>query len=228
MAPMPSRCSASHHQPTPRGPARGPDVTNDRAIRPYRSQAARGNVVVDPERSRAEPSRDRINGWSVQRSHQRTARQRLHQRQMAKIPPGCSLFRASPTPGTPTTHETIGISTPLCRLTTGPPAMTAHDPGVRHGGGGPQTPGEPHRPSTSIDSSSRSRSGCPRTTSCSSLVRVPCANDWSGTSLRTMGIADVIAILACEASPPLTDRQLIAWLRHFAGADPRRRTVGAY
>jgi hypothetical protein len=34
--------------------------------------------------------------------------------------------------------------------------------------------------------------------------------------------------LTCEASPPLTDRQLVARLRAVAGADPRRRTVGAY
>ncbi|MDO8485478.1 MAG: hypothetical protein Q7S35_11125, partial [Candidatus Limnocylindrales bacterium] len=32
--------------------------------------------------------------------------------------------------------------------------------------------------------------------------------------------------VSCEASSQLTDRQLIARLRHFAGADPRRRTVG--
>ena len=31
-----------------------------------------------------------------------------------------------------------------------------------------------------------------------------------------------------EASSRLTDRQLIARLRHVVGADPRRRTVGAY
>lgn len=52
----------------------GPDITGDRAIRPYRLQAARGNVVIDPERSTAEPpeiastdgaSRDRINGRHV-------------------------------------------------------------------------------------------------------------------------------------------------------------------
>ena len=33
----------------------GPDITGDRAIRPYCLQAARGNVVIDPERSTAEP-----------------------------------------------------------------------------------------------------------------------------------------------------------------------------
>ncbi len=38
-------------------------------------------------------------GWSVQRSHQRTACQRSHQRQMAKIPSGRSLSRGSLTPG---------------------------------------------------------------------------------------------------------------------------------
>ena len=34
--------------------------------------------------------------------------------------------------------------------------------------------------------------------------------------------------IACEASRPLTDRQLIARLRAFAGVETRRRTVGAY
>jgi hypothetical protein len=34
--------------------------------------------------------------------------------------------------------------------------------------------------------------------------------------------------ITCEVSPPLTDRQLIARLRRFVGAEPRRRTLGAY
>jgi hypothetical protein len=34
--------------------------------------------------------------------------------------------------------------------------------------------------------------------------------------------------ITCEASPPRTDRQLIARLRHVTGVDARRRTVGAY
>jgi hypothetical protein len=34
--------------------------------------------------------------------------------------------------------------------------------------------------------------------------------------------------IVCEASPPLTDRQLIARLHRFTGIEPRRRTVGAY
>lgn len=31
-----------------------------------------------------------------------------------------------------------------------------------------------------------------------------------------------------EASPPLTDRQLVARLRHLSGTDARRQTLGAY
>lgn len=34
--------------------------------------------------------------------------------------------------------------------------------------------------------------------------------------------------VTCEASLPMTDRQLVARLRHLVGSDPRRRTVGAY
>lgn len=34
--------------------------------------------------------------------------------------------------------------------------------------------------------------------------------------------------VTCEAAPPLTDRQLIARLRHLVGSDAPRQTLGAY
>jgi hypothetical protein len=40
--------------------------------------------------------------------------------------------------------------------------------------------------------------------------------------------ASMTRIVTCHAAPRLTDRQLIARLRHVAGADQRRRTTGAY
>ena len=102
-----------------------------------------------------------------------------------------------------------------------------HDPGVRHGGGGPpQTAGEPHR----LEHLDRFVEQIAN--------RLP-----PGDDLLILGPGTVHERLerlvretderhersrgvSCEASSQLTDRQLIARLRHFAGADPRRRTVG--
>jgi hypothetical protein len=35
-------------------------------------------------------------------------------------------------------------------------------------------------------------------------------------------------VIACEAAPRMTRRQLVAGLRQAIGDEPRRRTVGAY
>lgn len=104
-----------------------------------------------------------------------------------------------------------------------------HDPGVRHGGGGPpQTAGELHR----LEHLDRFVEQIAN--------RLP-----PGDDLLILGPGTVREHLerlvresgehhepsrgiSCEPSSRLTDRQLIARLRHFAGADPRRRTVGAY
>jgi hypothetical protein len=104
-----------------------------------------------------------------------------------------------------------------------------HNPAVRHGGGGsPQNAGEPHR----LEHLER--------------FVVEIANRLApDDSLLILGPGTVHERLdrhvlesdrhhgrhreiACEASRPLTDRQLIARLRAFAGAETRRRTVGAY
>lgn len=104
-----------------------------------------------------------------------------------------------------------------------------HDPAIRHGGGGgsPQTAGEPRR--------------------LEHLKRfVLDVADRVGTvdDLLILGHGTVHERLArhlaesdanhgrrraiiCEVSPRLTDRQLIARLRRFAGVEPRRQTVGA-
>jgi hypothetical protein len=104
-----------------------------------------------------------------------------------------------------------------------------HDPGVRHGGGGsPQTAGEPHR----IQHLKRFVTEIAN--------RLP-----PGDDLLILGPGNVHERLkrhvsesderhgrqrdiACEVSPRLTDRQLVARLRRLAGVEPRRRTVGAY
>lgn len=104
-----------------------------------------------------------------------------------------------------------------------------HDPAVRHGGGGgPQTAGEPHR----IEHLNR-------------FVDDIAAGLAEGDDLLVLGPGTVHERLArqvsdsdehhgrrreivCEASASLTDRQLGARLRRFAGVEPRRHTVGAF
>ncbi len=103
-----------------------------------------------------------------------------------------------------------------------------HDPAVRHGGGGsPQSAGEPHR----IEHLNRFVGDI--------------ANRLADDDLLVLGPGTVHERLArhlsegdghhglhrvidCEASPRLTDRQLIARLRRLSGGEPRKRSVGAY
>ena len=122
--------------------------------------------------------------------------------------------------------ERVESEVPAHRRATG---HVRHDPAVRHGGGGsPQSAGEPHR--------------------LAHLERfvVEIANRLApDDDLLIIGPGTVHERLdrhvlesdrhhrrhrdiACEASQPLTDRQLIARLRTFAGAETRRRTVGAH
>lgn len=104
-----------------------------------------------------------------------------------------------------------------------------HDPMVRHGGGGrPSTAGEPHR----LEHLERFIDQI--------AMRLPPEDD-----LVLIGPGTVREHLerriretdehhrrtrqiSCESSTRLTDPQLVARLRRLVGADPRRRTVGAY
>jgi len=122
--------------------------------------------------------------------------------------------------------ERVGSEVPAHHRATG---HVRHDPAIRQGGGGaPQTAGEPRR----LELLARFVDGI--------ADRLPDDDDLlilgSGTvherlhrevrerDLRHGRHREVI----CEAAPPLTDRQLIAKLRHLAGSDAPRRTVGAY
>jgi hypothetical protein len=122
--------------------------------------------------------------------------------------------------------ERVESEVPAHRRATG---HVRHNPAVRHGGGGsPQSAGEPHR----IEHLNQ-------------FVRDIANGLATGDDLLILGPGTVHECLArqlseddgrhgrmrriaCEASPPMTDRQLMARLRRFAGIEPRRHTVGAY
>jgi hypothetical protein len=122
--------------------------------------------------------------------------------------------------------ERVDSEVPAHRRSTG---HVRHDPMVRHGGGGgSQTAGEPHR-----------------LEHLGQFVEDVASRLAPDDDLLILGPGTVHERLeryvreldehlgrhrdiSCEASPPLTDRQLVARLRHVAGADPQRRTVGAY
>jgi hypothetical protein len=103
-----------------------------------------------------------------------------------------------------------------------------HDPTVRHGGGSPQDAGEPHRTEhlnrfvEEVAERLRVADGLliigPGT------VHERLARHLSESDAHHGRDRDIV----CETSAPMTDRQLIARSRRFAGIEPRRHTVGAY
>jgi hypothetical protein len=104
-----------------------------------------------------------------------------------------------------------------------------HDPAVRHGGGGsPQSAGEPHR----LEHLERFVVGIANRLAPDDDLLILGPGTVHERLERHMFESDGRhgrhRDIACQASPPLTDRQLIARLRGFAGAETRRRTVGAY
>jgi hypothetical protein len=104
-----------------------------------------------------------------------------------------------------------------------------HDPAVRHGGGGsPQSAGEPHRIEHLNrfvgDIANRLAAGDDLLIVGPGTVHERLARQLSESDGHHGRHRDI----SCQTSPPMTDRQLIARLRRFAGVEPRRRTVGAY
>jgi hypothetical protein len=121
--------------------------------------------------------------------------------------------------------ERMDSEVPAHRRATG---HIRHDPMVRHGGGGSQTAGEPHR-----------------LEHLGQFIENIASRLAPEDDLLILGPGSVHERLerhirerdahhgrhrdiSREASPARTDRQLVARLRHMAGADARRRTVGAY
>jgi len=105
-----------------------------------------------------------------------------------------------------------------------------HDPAVRHGGGGgsPQTAGEPHRIEHLNhfvgDIANRLAADARLLVLGPGTVHERLARLLSETDEHHGRDRDITS----EASPPLTDRQLIARLRRHSGGEPRRHSVGAY
>lgn len=104
-----------------------------------------------------------------------------------------------------------------------------HDPAMRHGGGGgPQSAGEPHR----LEHLERFVEEIADRLAPEDVLLILGPGTVHERLERHVSESDTHhgrhREIACEASPPLTDRQLIERLREFAGAETRRRTVGAY
>jgi hypothetical protein len=128
--------------------------------------------------------------------------------------------------GDQTRLEQLESEVPAHHRSTG---HVRHDPAVRHGGGGsPQTAGAPHRlehlKRFVVDIADRLPGGDDLLILGPGVVHERLRRHIAESNARHALDREV----TCEASPPLTDRQLIARGRRFAGTEPRRCSVGAY
>jgi hypothetical protein len=104
-----------------------------------------------------------------------------------------------------------------------------HEPAIRRGGGGsPQTAGEPHR----LEHLKRFVAGVAARLAPDDPLLVIGPGTVHERLARQVAQSDDhrghVREIVCEASPPMSDRQLIARLRRFTGVEPRKQTVGAY
>lgn len=104
-----------------------------------------------------------------------------------------------------------------------------HDPAIRHGGGGaPQTAGEPKR----LEHLRQFIAGIADQLSPEDDLLILGSGTTHARLARHLSKADEHhrrhRRVTCEVAPRLTDRQLVARLRTFAGSETRRHTVGAY
>lgn len=121
--------------------------------------------------------------------------------------------------------ERVDSEVPAHRRATG---HVRHDPGIRHGGGYAQSAGEPHRlehlDRFVADIANRLAADDDLLVIGPGTVHERLARHLSEDDQHHANHRDV----TCQASPRLTDRQLVALLSRFAGVEPRRRSVGAY
>lgn len=121
--------------------------------------------------------------------------------------------------------ERLRSDVPSRRRATG---HVRHDPTVRHGGGAPQDAGEDQRlehltrfidlVATHVPPDDELVILGPGTVRDRLEQRIREADRHASRTRR----------VTCQAAARLTDPQLVARVRHLAGADQRRRTVGAY
>jgi len=127
--------------------------------------------------------------------------------------------------GVETRIERIDSDVPAHHRATG---HVRHDAAVRPGGGVPKAAGEPHRLehlSQFIgDVAGRLPDGDDLLILGPGVVRERLQHEIRERDRRH----GCDRLVTCEASPPLTDRQLVARLRHVTGVEPPRRTLGAY
>jgi hypothetical protein len=102
-----------------------------------------------------------------------------------------------------------------------------YNPGIRHGGGRPQTAGEPHR----LEHLKRFVAHVADRAATDDDLLILGPGVVHERLARLVRESDRehgrTRIVSCRTAAAATDRQLIARLRLFAGAAPRRRTVGA-
>jgi hypothetical protein len=121
--------------------------------------------------------------------------------------------------------ERLQSDVPAHRRATG---HVRHDPSVRHGGGRSQSAGEPHR--TEHLNRFIGEIAKRLATSDDVLILGPGTvhERLAGQLAKRDRRRRATPTITCVPSGPMTDRQLITRARRFAGAEPRRRTVGAY
>ena len=103
-----------------------------------------------------------------------------------------------------------------------------HDPAVRHGGSGPQAAGEPHR----IEHLNHFVGDIADRLAGANALLILGPGTVHERLARLLSESDDHhgrhRVIDCEASPRLTERQLMTRLRRFSGDEPRRRSVGAF
>lgn len=128
--------------------------------------------------------------------------------------------------GDRTRIDRVASDVPPHRRATG---HVRHEPDIRHGGGGsPQTAGEPRR----LEHLKRFVADVANRLALEDDLVILGPGTVHERLARYLAESDEHRgrhrLMACEVSPRLTDRQLIARLQRFAGIEPRRHTVGAY
>ena len=103
-----------------------------------------------------------------------------------------------------------------------------YDPSIRHGGVAPKESGEAKRLEHLARFVAQVASRIPPSDDLVILGPGSVRDRLEHHVLDADRHASRARIVTCHAAARLTDRQLIARLRHVAGADQRRRTTGAY